>query len=249
MELLKDDVPFYTDLAAASRGKPVLELGCGTGRVLLPLAREAAAGRGASIVVGVDRSAEMLRVAAGKLAEEPLAVRERVRLVRADMAELGFAGRFGLAIVAFRSLVNLADQAAQIAALRSIRDALEPGGRAIVDLFFPDLGYLAVGIAEPREVAGYEERATGCRLRFTHHARLDPVRQTIDDALEEERTWPDGRVERRTRRYRLRFPFCEEMRLMASVAGLDVEGVFGWFDRRPLDADAREMIFLLRRPA
>ena len=247
MELLKDDIPFYIDLAAESRGRPVLELGCGTGRVLLPLAREAAAGRGASLVVGLDRSAGMLGAARRKLEDEPAAVRERARLVRGDMAQFAFSRGFSLAIVAFRSLVNLPDQAAQVRALAAIREALEPGGRAVVDLFFPDLGVLALGSVEPREVASYEERGTGCRLRFTHHARFDPVRQTIDDALEERRTFPDGRVETRTRRYRLRFPFCEEMRLMAAVAGLDVEAIHGWFDRRPLEADAREMIFVLRR--
>src|SRR5438128_9009106 len=102
MELLKDDIPFYLSFAAEIRGGRVLELGCGTGRVLLPLAREAAAGRGATLVVGVDRSAEMLRVARAKIADEPEAVRERVHLVRADMAEFGFSRSFSLAIVAFR---------------------------------------------------------------------------------------------------------------------------------------------------
>ncbi len=252
MELLTDDIPFYLDLAAdprVARGRPVLELGCGTGRVLLPLAREAAAGRGASLAVGLDRTARMLDVARAKIAAEPDAVRGRLRLVRADMAGFGFrSGPFGLAIVAFRSLVNLPDQATQVRALRAIRDALAPGGRAAIDLFFPDLGFLAFVISEPREVASYVEPATGCRLRFTQRARFDPVRQTLDDSLEEERTHPDGRVERRTRRYLLRFPYCEEFRLMAETAGFEVEDVFGWFDRSPLRAESREMVFILRRP-
>lgn len=250
MELMSADIPFYQELASdpAVRGRPVLEVACGTGRVLIPLARDAAAGRGASVVVGLDRSHEMLRVCARKLAEEPDPVRDRARLFRADMAGFALRGRFALAIIAFRSLVNLPDQATQIRALERVREALEPGGRAVVDLFFPDLGYLAVGIAEPRAVSSYVERATGCRLEFAHRARFDPVSQTIDDTLEERRTFPDGRVATCERTYRLRFPFCDEFKLMARVAGLEVEAVHGWFDGRPLGADAREMVFLLRRP-
>jgi hypothetical protein len=164
------------------------------------------------------------------------------------MAAFAFRRPFALALVPFRALIGLPDQATQIRALRAIREALEPGGRAVVDLFLPDLKFLAFVISEPREVASYVERATGCRLRFTQRARFDPLTQTIDDALEEERTHPDGRVETRLRRYLLRFPYAEEMRLMAAVAGFEIEAVHGWFDRSPLAADSREMIFVLRRP-
>lgn len=248
MSLLHEDLALYEELAAEAEGKLVVELGSGTGRVLLPLARQAAAGRGAAWILGIDASSEMLRVCRRKLAAEPEPVAARVHLVQADMARFAVRRPAGLVIVAFRSLINVPSQDGQIAALRSIRDALEPGGRAAIDLFFPDLGFLAHVVDKPREVAAYVERETGCSLRFKQHARFDPVTQTIDDCLEEERTWPDGRVERRERRYLLRFPYAQEFRLMARVAGLAVEDVFGWFDRTPLEASSREMVFLLRRP-
>src|SRR5207244_2129196 len=100
MSLLQEDIPLYEDLAAAARGKLVIELGCGTGRVLLPLARQAAAGRGAARILGIDASAGMLEVARRKLAAEPGPVAERVLLAQADMTRFAVRRRAALVIVA-----------------------------------------------------------------------------------------------------------------------------------------------------
>jgi len=260
MDLLRDDVPFYRALAAEDPAGLVLELGCGTGRVLIPIARDRAAGaaafdarRGldasleAGLVIGLDLSAAMLGEAARKLALEAPAVRARARLVRGDLERFALARGASLAIVAFRTLINLPTQEAQIHALRAIREALAPGGRAVVDLFHPDLGFLATDVETPREVAHYTDPRDGAACRLVQRARFDPVAQTLDDVLERTLTHPDGRVETRIFRNRYRFPYAEEMRLMCAVAGLAVERVMGWFDGRPLDAGSREMIFVLRR--
>jgi len=96
----RDDVRFYAALADHQPG-PVLDLACGTGRLLAPLIR---AGR---TVVGVERSAPMLARAAARVGRLGPPLRRRALLVRGDLRALGFRRRFGFAVAAFHSLQHL----------------------------------------------------------------------------------------------------------------------------------------------
>src|SRR5438874_13780015 len=95
----QDDLPMYAGFAAATGGKPVLELACGTGRCQLPLA-----GAG-HLVTGLDISPAMLHLARQKVDAAGLA--DRVRLVQGDMREFDLGHRFGLAFIALNSLMHL----------------------------------------------------------------------------------------------------------------------------------------------
>ena len=123
------DVPFYRALAADAGG-PLLELGCGTGRVLVPCAE--VAGR----AVGVDASAAMLERAADRVAAAGLA--GRVELRRADMRSVRLGGAFPLVTVPFRSLFHLPTDDDWLAALATVRAHLAAGGRFAADVFVPD---------------------------------------------------------------------------------------------------------------
>src|SRR5438105_2408836 len=133
------DVPFYlAEAAIAGRGAAVLELGCGTGRVLLPLARAGLS------VTGVDASSAMLERCREKLAREPVPVRERVSLHEADVRQFqvrdsGTAGASGfpLAIAPFRVFQHLVSVADQVRCLETVRAHLAPGGRLVFDVFNP----------------------------------------------------------------------------------------------------------------
>ena len=89
----RDDVRFYATLAG-ERGGPILDLGCGTGRLMLPLLR---AGH---VVVGVDRAPAMLARAAARLRRLPPRVRRRALLLRADLRRLPVARRFAFVVAA-----------------------------------------------------------------------------------------------------------------------------------------------------
>jgi SAM-dependent methyltransferase len=125
-----DDLWMIREFAART-GSPILELACGTGRVLLPLAREGYS------VTGVDVSPAMLALARQKLAAEGLL--SRVSLVEQDMRYLDLEGRFNLALVALNSFSHLLTLEDQIASLQRIYEHLEPGGLLLLDLFNPDL--------------------------------------------------------------------------------------------------------------
>src|SRR3954465_6897004 len=93
-----DEVRFYRPLAD-ERGGPVLDLGCGTGRLMLPLLRDG------HVVVGVDRARPMLTRAAAGLARPRAELRGRALLVRGDLRALPFAKRrFSFAVAAFHTI-------------------------------------------------------------------------------------------------------------------------------------------------
>ena len=125
------DVEFYVDLARRAKGK-ILELGCGTGRVLIPTA---AAG---CQVVGLDLAANMLAKCREKLESQPREVRERVRLVQGDMVSFDLGENFNLVTTPFRPFQHLLSVEEQVACLRSVNRHLEEGGRLVLDVFQPD---------------------------------------------------------------------------------------------------------------
>jgi SAM-dependent methyltransferase len=124
-----DDVPFYLELANEARnaGAAVLELGCGTGRVTIPVARDGID------VVGLDSSPAMLDIARRKAA----AAAVDVAWVEADMRDLDLRREFGLVIVPFRSFLHLLTDADQQACLACIRRHLLPDGRLALNFFVP----------------------------------------------------------------------------------------------------------------
>ena len=121
-----DDVAWYVQRARQAGG-PVLELGCGTGRVLLPLAR---AGLAAS---GVDRSLPML----AQLRREARAQGLAPPVAQMDMRALGLGGQFHCIILAYSLITYMHDAAQALALLRDLRARLAPCGALVIDSFIP----------------------------------------------------------------------------------------------------------------
>src|SRR5215471_20798239 len=94
------DVRFYVDEAVAAQGM-VLEIGCGTGRVLLPTARAGVE------IVGLDASPAMLAICGDRIAREPADVRARVTLIEGDMRAFDLEARFALVTIPFRPFQHL----------------------------------------------------------------------------------------------------------------------------------------------
>jgi SAM-dependent methyltransferase len=234
----EQDVPFYTALAADAGG-PVLELGCGTGRVLAPCA--AAAGRG----VGVDVSPSMLERAHRRLEASGLA--NQVELHLGDMRTIRLDRLFPLVTIPFRSLFHLAADDDWLAALASVRAHLAPGGCFAGDVFVPDPELLASRQDHHAFAGEVRHPDTGQRVALWEHHSFDPVAQVARKRRVTEVLDDDGLVlERRHRLLEVHFRYPNEVLRLLAAAGFTVEQVFGGFDGRPLDAGAEELIWLAR---
>jgi SAM-dependent methyltransferase len=235
----RGDVEFYAACAEAA-GPNVLELGCGTGRVLIPLAR---AGREAT---GLDRSEHMLAHCRAKLDEEPQGVRDRVGLVQADMRDFDLDRQFALITTPFRPFQHLLEIEDQLACLRCANQHLAPGGRFILDLFQPDPRLLAGEESMEETVDSADVPMPGggtftCSHRIVafHRSRQYNEVELIYDV-----TRPDGTTERLVHAFPFRYFFPAEVRHLLARSGLRIVDVFGDFDRSPLTDDSPEMIFV-----
>jgi len=238
------DLPFYLGLAR-EHGGPVLELGCGTGRVTLPIAREGIE------VTGVDLSEPMLGVLLDKLAaSEPEEVRHRVTVRPGDMRTLRMEPKFRLVLIPFRAMQHMHAVEDQIAALSSARDLLAPGGLLAFDVFFPKFDRILAGIGQEMEEMAWETTELGNVLTIR--------RSFIKDAADLLSLTFSGRfifrtfngevlVREESESLRMTCYTYSQLQLLFRLTGLESAAEYGTFDKRPLASDSPEMIFVLRK--
>jgi SAM-dependent methyltransferase len=233
------DADFYLE-AAKSAGGATLELGCGTGRILLPLAE---AGHR---VCGLELSPHMLDRCRTKLAELPREVQGRVRLVEGNMVEFELGEQFQLITFPFRSFQHLQSTSEQLACLACAHRHLAPGGRLILDLFQTDPRRMHdPEFFNERAIPGETTLPDGRRVRLAERAvALHRAIQSNDVELISYVTHPDGRAERIVNAFRVRYFFRYEVEHLLARAGFCVVEIFGSFDRTPLRDDSPEMIFI-----
>jgi SAM-dependent methyltransferase len=236
-----DDVSFFRRLADETGG-PVLELGCGTGRVAIPLAE---AGHS---VVGLDRSTQMLEIAMRKREGLPAAVRRRLRFVEGDMTEFRVGRRFGLVFAAFRVFMSLLDPAAQRATLASIRRHLRPGGLLALDVFDPRLAWLEPSVS-PRDVIDVRHPATGRMVRREAFERVnDPLHQRVTMLFRFTEREDDGRVVREeVEQLELRWTYRQELWHLLGLAGFERVAEYSDYAGSP-PVYGGEIIAVARRP-
>jgi len=237
------DVDFYVEEARSAGGR-VLELGCGTGRILIPTARAGVE------VVGLDSSPSMLAICRERLSAEPPEVRHRVELVRGDMRSFELGGRFALVTVPFRAFQHLLSVEDQLDCLAAIHRHLVDGGRVIVDVFNPSLERLAsrdLGkeLDEEPEFVTPDGRRVVRRHKITAHDRSEQINsvELIYDV-----THPDGREERLVHGFGMRYLFRYELEHLLARSGFSQEHVYAGYDRAPFGARyPSELVITARR--
>ena len=239
----RPDVDFYVEAARAASGA-VLEIGCGTGRVLIPTAR-------AGIdIVGVDGSAQMLAICRRRLADETREVQSRVQLIEGDMRRFTIGRRFRLATIPFRPFQHLLTVDDQLACLRTIRDHLDDDGLLIFDIFNPSLDILVKGpfgeeFGDEPEFTMADGRRVVRRQRIVAHDRFS---QVTEHELIYHVTFPDGRTERVVHAVSLRNTFRFEAEHLLERVGFKVQHLFAGFDRAPYGSCyPGELIFVARK--
>ena len=240
----RQDVAFFVEMAREAAG-PVLEIGCGTGRVLIPTAR------GGLEIVGLDSSSMMLAVCREKLTLEPDEVQSRVKLAKGDMRRFDLNRRFQLVTMPFRPFQHLLTVEDQMDCLTCVHKHLVDEGKFVLDVFNPSLPHLA-GKEDIRNLLGDEAQfmmPDGRRVRRDHRlVSRDWLNQVQDLELIYEVGHPDGREERLVHRLRMRYLFRFEAEHLLARCGFQVEALYADYDKSPYGSKyPGELIFVARR--
>lgn len=222
------DAEFYRTLAQECGG-PVLELGCGTGRVLGPIARDGLA------CTGLDASAGMLEVCRRT---HPLA---NLRLVQSRMQCFDLRGdRFRLIFAAFRAVQHLYTVGDQLECLAAVRRHMAPGGRFAFDVFTPRLERVAVEDEAESEDARFQQDG----MEVARYARVhrDRTAQLMDVWFRYECRRDGTALREEHVHIRMRYFFRFELEHLLARAGFTEVTFYGGFDRRPYDYASGETI-------
>jgi SAM-dependent methyltransferase len=213
-------VDFLAELAGGGRA---LELGIGTGRIALPLAR-----RGVP-VHGIELSNAMVARLRAKPGGEDIGV------TIGDFATTTVDGTFSVAYLVFNTIENLTTQAAQVACFRNVAAHLEPGGCFVIEVGVPELQRLPPGetvrafhVSETRW--GLDEYDVARQGLTSHHFEI-----------------VDGRVERSSIPFRYAWP--AELDLMAQLAGMRLRERWSGWEREPFTSDSRRHVSVWEKPA
>jgi SAM-dependent methyltransferase len=223
--VMTEDVAFYVELAHEADG-PIVELGVGTGRVAIPVARET--GRP---ILGIDSSPAMLDLARRAAADASV----EVVLRKGDMRELSLDEPAALIYCPFRALLHLPTWADRRRLFERVAASLRPGGRFAWNAFVfnPQIAAANDGVAKPHvpgsELWEYVEHAPGDNrvdvTAFVGGPGADPRNVSL---------WWVNR---------------SEWEGLLDVSGLETEALYGWFDRRPFDDQSPEFVWVARKPA
>lgn len=230
-------VDFYVAEARAAAG-PVLDVACGTGRILLPCLEAGVE------VEGLDLHAPMLE----RLRTQAAARGFSPRLHQADMAGFRLERRFALVMIPFNAIVHAVTVDQQLGTLTCCREHLLPGGKLVFDTFFPSPQIILVPNGQRVLEIERTDAQTGRTVRLYDTRTFDRVTQIQHSQLEYEICDRDGQcLDRRVSEFDVSWIYKREMELLLRLAGFRRWEIYGDFDRRPLDKDTDSQIVVAER--
>jgi SAM-dependent methyltransferase len=232
----RQDVDFYVAEAKQAR-EAVLEIGCGTGRILLPIARAGCA------ITGLDGSPAMLERCRAKLAAEPSTVQSRVGLVQHDMRDFNLGAVFPLIIAPFRVVQHLITIDDQLRFLAAVSRHLAPGGKLVFDVFNPRFDMLVAHDGTEHPDTPATKLPDG--RTFTRAYRIARVRW-VDQVSESELIYyVDGK--RYVQAFEMRWYLAAELRHLLARAGFRVREMYGDFARGPVVDGCPDLLVVASR--
>jgi SAM-dependent methyltransferase len=204
-----------------------LELAIGSGRVAMPLTEAGVS------VTGIDISEEMVSLLRAKPGGE------KIPVVLGDFADVDVDQTYPLVYLPFNTLFALLDQARQVGCFQNVAQALEPGGRFVLDTFVPDLSRY--------DHLGTRMGVSSISSNESHAYELaihEPLTQTV--VSHQVRRLEDGSTV--VLPVTVRYAWPAEMDLMGRLAGLVLEERWGWYDRRPFTERSGQHVSVYRKP-
>ncbi|HEX9134026.1 MAG TPA: class I SAM-dependent methyltransferase [Ktedonobacteraceae bacterium] len=229
-----EDLNLYTNFAELC-GSPLLELACGSGRLLVPLARQGYE------LTGVDSSASMLKLAQEAL--EQAGVAAQCKLAQENMCRLSLGQKFRLAFIALGSFGHVCTRQEQRQTLAAVRDHLTTGGRFILDISNADVRYME-HLSGQMLHQGTWQREDGALL--SHF--VSPASSLTKHLLELTHFYEEHRQGEAVRRTVITTHLYlferNEVELLLEEAGFGIADVYGDYELDPCEHDSPRMIFI-----
>jgi ubiquinone/menaquinone biosynthesis C-methylase UbiE len=246
----EEDVDFYVSLVRTLRPQKILELGCGTGRITLPLAIE-----GASFdceVIGLDSQPEMLKSAEQHRESMSPENRGRLRFLSGDMRTFSAEPKIDLIVIPCSSMSHVLELDDQIAVFKRCYENLNPGGRFVVEVTMPNMAAYADSFSVPQRTPieidlDRTDESDGTRL-----IRRKTTRYLSDQQLAQIRflyeKYRHGRgIESNIDDFASHVFFPRELALLFIHAGFEIERTLGDYRSRPLSANSPLIIMIGKR--
>ena len=232
------DIDYYValaaDRAAKSRSYHVLEYGCGSGRITLPLARIGLE------VTGVDRSKPMLTQLRAALRREPV-LAKRVTVRSGDMRRMRLRRRFDLVLCTFNTWLHLYSRSDVELFCARVRDHLKRGGLFVFDVSVPDPRDLHCDPKRRYRAPRFRHPSAGV-VRYAERFRYEPLSQVLTVTMEFEPL--DGERWETPLAHRQFFP--QELEALLHYNGLAIVDLHGDFGFEPPDSDTETLIYHCR---
>lgn len=233
-----DDIDFYIQLAE-EHGEPLLDVGCGTGRVMFPLAQAG------YVIHGIDNEPAMLEPAQDRLKAQP-ELRERLILHEGDILTYDMPVKFKLTLVPYNGLMHFHDQETQLKALQQLRKWTQDDGYLVLDL--PNAGDIFA--SQDTEAVTLErtflEPETGHLVMQQSVSYLDRVSQLMQITWIYDEITADGTVKRTYAPLVLYYYFFSEISLLLKQTGFEIEAVYGDLEYGPFVDGCERMIVIAR---
>ena len=236
------DVDFFVSYSKKAGGI-TLELGCGTGRILIPTAQAGCQ------ITGLDLSTYMLAKCREKLTSQTKEVQSRVKLIQGDMTSFTTGEQYPLVTIPFRAFQHLIPVTEQKACLNCVHCHLVRDGLLILDVFCPSLPRLTdTRYLMEMEVNPPIELSDGRIFRRTNRtSAFHPAEQYNDIEFIYYVTYPDGCKERLVHTFPMRYFYRYEVEHLLSLCGFKILEFYGNFDKSKFAEESPEMIIIAEK--
>lgn len=235
-----NDIPFYLEVAKSVKGR-VLEVGCGSGRVLLPIARAGVQ------IDGLDFSPALLSILRAKLDKEPPEVRDCVSLHQGDMRNFSLGRKYDLITIPFRPLQHLFTPDDQLAAFRQFNQHLNSGGGLAFNVFYPNYKLLDEVGVEKQELQWTDPDDPSLTVKRSFLRKsVDKLNQVFQGDFIFRSYRGNKLIKEDRSELNMSYYTYPQVLLLLKTTGFRVLEEYGSFSKEPISV-CKEMIFIAEK--